>query len=73
MDDQLYNIMALKTILRFSLGIKNLEEISEKAMDGNLAVDMVKSNVEKNELSCCDYDIILMDCNMPQLDGYQAC
>ena len=28
-DDQQYNIMALKTILRFSVGIQNIEQVTE--------------------------------------------
>ena len=33
-DDQPYNILALKTILNYSVGIKNIGEITVEAFDG---------------------------------------
>lgn len=41
-DDQPYNILAMKTILQFSVGIKNIDLISDEALDGKEAVELIK-------------------------------
>ena len=71
-DDQPYNIMALKTILQFSVGLKDIEILSDQAFDGQQALNMVIKNVRKNQMKMCDYDMIFMDCNMPVKDGYES-
>ena len=71
-DDQPYNIMALKTILQYSVGIKDIERLSVQAFDGQQALDMVIENVKENDMKICDYDLIFMDCNMPIKDGYET-
>jgi len=49
-DDQPYNIMALKTILQYSVGIKDIERLSVKAFDGQQAFEMVVENVKENKM-----------------------
>ena len=44
--------------------------ICEKALDGENAIHKIMMHVEKHGYSC--YDFILMDCNMPNMDGYTA-
>ena len=48
----------------------NVERICVSALSGEIALKLVKENVEANEYKFCDYYLIFMDCNMPVMDGY---
>ena len=45
-DDCFYNITAIKVILELSLKLKNVDVICNHALNGKLAVDEVKKNVD---------------------------
>ena len=62
--------MALKIILQNKIKISQ-DTIIDTANDGLEAVQAVKDNVSENQ-TWCSYGLILMDCNMPRMDGYQA-
>ena len=70
-DDEQFNIDAFKIILKHHCKI-DIEHICDIAWNGEEALKMVKSNVEKNKGLWCDYELILMDCNMPIMDGCQS-
>ena len=42
------------------------------AYNGREAVEKVKKSVEAHEGYECGFDLILMDCNMPFMDGYES-
>ena len=58
-------------ILKHSVGIDS-KMICEKAFNGVEALNMIVAIVEKNQFRCCDFDLILMDCNMPGMDGFET-
>ena len=66
MDDDGFNIYSLKLLL----GSLNYEV--DSAMNGEIAI---KKTIKKaqNKSCSCYYKLILMDCNMPVLNGYKAC
>lgn len=73
-DDNVFNIATVESILDIRYGLS-----SEKALNGQEAVDIVKKREEKRRDSPCtcgeetsSYSIILMDCNMPVMDGFKA-
>ena len=69
-DDQLFNIDALKVILKYRLKI-DTDEICDVAFNGFEAIKKVIEDADL-EKKYSSYSLILMDCNMPHLDGYEA-
>jgi len=58
--------------LRHSLKIADLDKICECAFNGKKAVEKIIEDVEKHDKQHCSYSLIMMDCSMPVMDGYEA-
>ena len=52
--------------------ISNVETVTEYAMNGSDAYQCVVTNVEENNFEKCDFHLILIDNNMPVMDGCDA-
>ena len=71
-DDIDYNLDALKIILEYSLNI-DAARVCEKAYNGQQAFEIIRDDIEiKNRKQKSSFSLILMDCNMPVMDGYEA-
>jgi PAS domain S-box-containing protein len=57
-EDNAVNLMVMRSVLG-KLGFERLDQ----ALDGNEAIE---------KAAATNYDLILMDCQMPKLDGYEA-
>jgi len=65
-DDNVFNLSVTESLIKNRLSLK-----SEKAMNGQLAIDKVVLR-SKDQCHCGGLKLILMDCNMPVMDGYEA-
>ena len=71
-DDEEFNLMALGYIVE-SIGIKNQKEIiCVKAFNGQQALDIIINDAQQNNGQFSSFDLILMDFQMPIMDGNQA-
>ena len=52
------------------LGVKNRSEIADFAYNGEEALSRIQQAVYNN--NPYEYQLIIMDCNMPFMDGYEA-
>ena len=70
-DDEPYNIDSLKVVVQcafFERPDVNVKSRLDTACNGEDAIKILKENYEKG----LSYKLILMDCNMPKMDGYVA-
>ena len=64
-DDDQVNLLVARSYLK---SIEDYKIYFDTSNNGQEALDLIKKNKEKGLF----YDIILMDCNMPVMDGFQA-
>ena len=68
-DDQDYNISAISIILKYVVKI-DPNIFIDKAFNGIEAFDKITKDITNHNGNKCTYHLILMDCNMPFMDGY---
>ena len=68
-DDEKFNCDIIDGFLMV-LNFQNQNELREFAYNGEQAISAVRRAIEDNDPY--RYSLILMDCNMPFIDGYQA-
>ena len=68
-DDEKFNCDIIDGFLMV-LGFENRQQRCEFAYNGEEAVKLVQKAIKENDPQ--RYSLILMDCNMPFLDGYEA-
>ena len=68
-DDEKFNCDIIEGFLMI-LGFNHRETMTEFAYNGEQAVKKVKDSIDMEDPY--RYSLILMDCNMPFLDGYEA-
>ena len=69
MDDERFNCDIIDGFLMV-LGFENREKRCTFAYNGQQAVKIISKSIDEGEPQ--RYSLILMDCNMPFLDGYEA-
>lgn len=70
-DDEPFNVDAMKIILQCATAERpgfNFKNRIDTANNGLNAVELFKHKYK----SGCSVKLILMDCNMPKMDGYEA-
>eukprot|EP00347_Sterkiella_histriomuscorum_P016419 403353254 len=76
-DDNVFNLVTIQSILELKFGLQ-----SDRATHGLEAFELFKQRITDDQ-NCCDnlncpirlnkgYKLILMDCNMPIMDGFQS-
>ena len=68
-DDEKFNCDIILGFLLI-LGIHNRREMADLAYNGKQAVELVQKAIDEKDPH--RYRLILMDCNMPFMDGYET-
>ena len=68
MDDQEFNLKAIEIILRYKLKI-DVDKVCVKATSGQQALDIIKEDMAKHKYTKSSFKLILMDYEMPGMNG----
>lgn len=68
-DDEAFNILVIKGLMRV-LGMTDIEERVDSGYNGEQLVEHIEKAI--NEGDPYRYSLILTDCMMPFMDGYEA-
>ena len=67
-DDQEFNLNAIEIILKYKLKV-NVEKSCVRATSGAEAIEIIKQDVMKNNYTRSSFTLILMDYEMPEMNG----
>ena len=70
-DDQDFNLNTLEIILKYKLKV-DIKTTCTRATSGKMALDILKEDVVKNKYNDSSYKLILMDYEMPEMDGLET-
>ena len=70
-DDEQFNIDALKIMIR-RFTAYDPDEFCDIDKNGIQCIELIEKDIERNDFKYCSYSIVLMDQNMPFMDGCQA-
>lgn len=68
-DDEPYNLMALTNFMKM-LGFEDMDNVVKQCFNGLEVVRLVEQAIAEDDPF--RYSLILTDCSMPVMDGYEA-
>ena len=58
-------------ILQYKVNIDSYS-MCDQARSGEEAISLIEMDLKRNNYKKTSYNVIFMDCNMPEMDGYEA-
>jgi PleD family two-component response regulator len=70
-DDEIFNLQALRVIFKYVCELPE-DDLVVSARNGLEALEIIRKDLTYNKNCFSSFSLILMDCNMPVMDGYAA-